>query len=193
MFVINELKPKNNTLVCLFYKKWEVCRRTSDQCLYFFFFYSLISHVWPLISHELFLTCTQEQWCRSQISRKSCSIPCDPLGSPPLILHLIHRPHGTFHVLHAHETLVQAQVVAHRVLMQRRSEFGSLTTHTATQNAYRVNHPDGRYLPSGSVASEISKRPCEPGVDLIEGKLPVWCFHNGLNGGIKLLLLLLSL
>lgn len=174
-----------------FIRNEKICRRTSDQSLCFLFFHSLISRVWPLISHELFLTSTQKHWCRSQISRRSCSVPCDPLGPPPLVLHLIHRPHCTFHVLHAHKTLVQAQVVAHRVLKQRRSEVGSLTTHAATQNAYRVNHPDDRYLPSGSVASEVSKRPCEPGVDLIEGKLPVWRFHDGLNGRIKLLLLLL--
>lgn len=137
------------------------------------------------MSHKLFLSCTEKHWCRSQISRRSCSVPCDPLGSPPLVLHLIHCPHRPFHVLHAHKTLVQAQVVAHRVLMPRRSEVGSLTTHPATQSMYRVNHPDDWYLPSGSVASEISKRPREPGVDLIEGKLSVWCFHNGLKGGIK--------
>lgn len=164
-------------------------RRTSDQSLYFLFFYSLISRLWPLINHES----TQKHWCRSQISRGSCSVPRDPLGSPPLVLHLIHRPHCTFHVLHAHETLVQAQVVAHRVLMQRRSEVGSLTRHPVTQNVQRVNHAGDPHLPSGSVASEISERPREPGVDLIERKLPVWCFHNGLNGGIELLLLLLSL
>lgn len=50
-------------------------------------------------------------WC------SSCwLVPGDPLGSPPLVLHLVHRPHGAFHVLHAHKTLVQAQVVTHRVL-----------------------------------------------------------------------------
>lgn len=31
-------------------------------------------------------------------------------------LHLVHRPHGALHVLHAHEALVERQVVSHRVL-----------------------------------------------------------------------------
>lgn len=51
------------------------------------------------------------------------SAPCDLLGSPPLVFHLIHSPHSAFHILHTHETLVQAQVVAHSVLIQRKSEW----------------------------------------------------------------------
>lgn len=36
---------------------------------------------------------------------------------PALVeLHLVHRPHRALHVLHAHEALVQRQVVADRVL-----------------------------------------------------------------------------
>lgn len=31
-------------------------------------------------------------------------------------LHLVHRPHRALHVLHAHEALVQREVVTHRVL-----------------------------------------------------------------------------
>lgn len=36
--------------------------------------------------------------------------------SPLLILPLVHGPHGALDVLHAHEALVQAEVVAHGVL-----------------------------------------------------------------------------
>lgn len=169
-FVTNELTPKNDKLVRLFYKKCDVCRRSSDQRL-----------------SVIFLTCPQKHCRRSQISRSECSVPCDPLGSPPLVLLLIHRPHRTFHVLHTHEALVQAQVVAHRVLVAEKVR-GQISHILLLKNAYRVNHPDDWHLPSGSVASEISERPREPSVDLIEGKLPVRCFHNGLNGGLKLLL-----
>lgn len=39
-----------------------------------------------------------------------------PLRAPLVELHLVHGPHGALHVLHAHEALVQRQVVADRVL-----------------------------------------------------------------------------
>ena len=52
-------------------------------------------------------------------SRTLSTVPCDLLGSPPLVFRLVHRPHGAFNILHAHKTLVQAQVVAHCVLIQR--------------------------------------------------------------------------
>ena len=35
-----------------------------------------------------------------------------------MILVLVHGPDGTLHVLHAHEALVQRQVVSHGILKQ---------------------------------------------------------------------------
>ena len=36
--------------------------------------------------------------------------------SPPVELHLVHRPHGALHVLHPAEALVEGEVVSHCVL-----------------------------------------------------------------------------
>lgn len=43
-------------------------------------------------------------------------VPSDLLRSTLLILHFIHGPHGTLDILHPYETLVQTEIVSHRVL-----------------------------------------------------------------------------
>ena len=45
-----------------------------------------------------------------------CGVPCDLLRPAFLILDLVHRPDCSFHVLHTHKTLVQAEVVANCIL-----------------------------------------------------------------------------
>lgn len=45
--------------------------------------------------------------------------PRDLLRPALLVLHLVHRPHRPLHVLHTHEALVEAEVVAHGVLRDR--------------------------------------------------------------------------
>lgn len=38
------------------------------------------------------------------------------LWAAPVEFQFIHSPHGTFHVLHTHETLVETEVVSHGIL-----------------------------------------------------------------------------
>ena len=45
-------------------------------------------------------------------------LPCTAasLWPPPMVLHLVHRPHGALHILHPHEALVEREIVTNCVL-----------------------------------------------------------------------------
>ena len=45
-------------------------------------------------------------------------LPCrtSSLRAATVVLHLVHRPHSTLYVLHAHKALMQGEVVSHSVL-----------------------------------------------------------------------------
>lgn len=52
-----------------------------------------------------------------------------PLGPPLVELHLVHGPHGPLNVLHAHETFVKRQVVAHSVLTTKQRQINNASWH----------------------------------------------------------------
>lgn len=54
------------------------------------------------------------------INRKSSTAPCNSLGSPLLVFHLIHCPNCAFHIFYTHKALVQAEVVTDCVLIQKK-------------------------------------------------------------------------
>lgn len=80
-------------------------------------------------------------------ARGWANIPRHLWRPPFLILALIHGPHGALNVLHAHEALVQAEVVPHGILGVRRqggcSEAPSplRQAHTAKSLSHHVPPP----------------------------------------------------
>ena len=67
--------------------------------------------------------------------------------SPPVELHLIHRPHGALHVLHPAEALVEGEVVSHGVLDKTTI---SVNVTAKVQNVIDLNEEnkkDGCHLP----------------------------------------------
>lgn len=53
-----------------------------------------------------------------------------PLRPPLVELHLVHGPNGPLNVLHAHETFVQRQVVAHCILTTKHRQINNATWTT---------------------------------------------------------------
>lgn len=65
----------------------------------------------------------REPQCCQQ--RRGWHPPCHLWWPSLLVLVLIHGPHGALDVLHAHEALVQAQVVADGVLQEGTMQLSS--------------------------------------------------------------------
>lgn len=149
--------------------EWEVCR-TSYQSFFF-----TISHLFSyLVVFDLYIETLMQ-------------IPKDLALYPVILWDLLLR-YSTSSTVHTAPFTFSTRTKHLCRLRLWRTAFwcrpGQRWDHSQrTLLLRRVNHRDDWYLPSGSVASEISKRPCEPGVDLVEGELPVWRFHNGLNEG----------
>lgn len=98
---------------------------------------------WNMCRYPGTSTDRKAAWYRRCDKQEVISIvPCDLLGSPPLVLHLVHRPHGAFHILHTHKTLVQAQVVAYCVLIQRKSEWRRCITGYTLHKSGMTPHWD---------------------------------------------------
>ena len=67
--------------------------------------------------------------------------------SPPVELHLVHRPHGALDVLHPAEALVEGEVVSHGVLDKTTI---SVNVTAKVQNVIDLNEEnkkDGCHLP----------------------------------------------
>lgn len=101
------------------------------------------------------------------------------LGSPPVELDLVDRPHRPLDVLQAHEALVEAEVVPDGVLQAEERREGSETA-PRPGTCSRGETPS-TYLPGGRVAPEVGKVPGEPVVDFIQCQLPAGGFEYRLK------------
>ena len=70
--------------------------------------------------------------------------------SPPVELHLVHRPHGALHVLHPAEALVEGEVVSHGVLdkttISDKTRQDKVNVTSKVQNVIDLNEENKGWL-----------------------------------------------
>lgn len=61
-----------------------------------------------------------------------------PLRPPLVELHLVHGPYGPLNVLHAHETFVKRQVVAHSVLTTKQRQINNASWYESAIDCIEI-------------------------------------------------------